>query len=136
MNALLTATNVPQAVTEFLSNKRGHPIRMPFAGGRRRAPRAERPGEQGLPKVELTCANAAEERRPLGAGEGQLCVRDRAVANSNLVGALGYLDAVVRLAASALPPHVSDGMYLGHPVLLLKQPQSSRQSAVTPHCSA
>lgn len=46
MNALLTATNVPQAVTEFLSNKRGHPIRMPFAGGGGELPGRRDPGNR------------------------------------------------------------------------------------------
>src|SRR3990170_2578503 len=92
---------------------------MPLRGAEESSPGGETRGTGTLLKVELTCANAADERCPHGAGESQLCVRNRVVANSNLVGALGYLDAVMRLAASALPPHVGDGMYLGHPVVLL-----------------
>jgi hypothetical protein len=135
MNDLLAATNVPHAVTNFGNNKEA-PVVDASARCRRRAPRAERPGEQDLLKVELTCANAVDERCPHRAGESELGVRNRVVANSNLVGALGYFDAVVRLAASALPPHIGDGMCLGHPVLLLSSRKKSRQSAVTPHCSA
>lgn len=119
MNDLLTATNVPQAVTESVNNKRGHPSWMPLRGAGGELPGRRDPGNRTLLKVELTCANATDERCPHRVGESQLGVRDRAVANSNLVGALGHLDAVVRLAASALPPHIGDGMYLGHPVLLL-----------------
>ena len=119
MNDLLAATNVPHTVTAAANNKRGHPSWMPLRGAGGELPGRRDPGNRTLLKVELTCANAADERRPHRARESQLGIRNRAVANSNLVGALRYLDAVVRLAASALPPHVDDGMCLGHPVLLL-----------------